>query len=73
MDAAKDDPRVQVDLNSWDVLEDFRVGGAGRWLYDQRLDQLTEITFDLTLYVSAAEICGPRALAASRDDPDGPS
>ena len=41
MEAAKDDPRVQVDQSSWDALEDFRAGGAGRWLYDQRLDQLT--------------------------------
>ena len=35
MEAAKDDPRVQVDQNSWDALEDFRAGAAGRWLYDQ--------------------------------------
>ena len=67
MEAAKDEPAVQVDQDSWDTFEDFRAGGAGRWLYDQRLQQLTEITFDLTLYVAASEICGPRALAADRD------
>ena len=67
METAKDDPAVQVDQNSWDVFEDFRAGGAGHWLYDQRLQQLTEITFDLTLYIAAAEICGPRALADDRD------
>jgi hypothetical protein len=70
METAKDDPAVQVDQNSWDVFEDFRAGGAGHWLYDQRLQQLTEVTFDLTLYIAAAEICGPRALAADRDSPE---
>ena len=41
MEAAKDEPAVQVDQDSWDTFEDFRAGGAGRWLYDQRLQQLT--------------------------------
>ena len=44
MIAAKDDPRVHVDHTSWDVFEDFQAGGAGRWLYDTTLSQLTEIT-----------------------------
>ena len=68
--AMQDNPRVQVDETSFDQFEAWAAGGAGRWLFEYTLEQLTKETKNLRLHVELSCIVGPHALAgaANRDD-----
>lgn len=67
--ALKDDAVARVDDTAWDHYEHNTHLGLA-WVDDYvTLDKLTEITYDLSLYVELNMMVGPRALDADRVAP----
>eukprot|EP00966_Prymnesium_polylepis_P327091 7382957-Prymnesium_polylepis.1 len=63
-----EEARFIADNGPFDEYEAFAAGGTGQWVNATMLDKVTRKTGILSQYVELAEILGPRALQAERDD-----
>ena len=65
----KDDPTLAVGLAEWEWLADFQgraVDSSITWFAAISLEDLTRVTYDLTLYCDLIELVGPRSTEAIR-------